>query len=817
MDKLLSLFSSVLVKYLGHVFTGHDQVNPLELNKKRFEVRGLFICYIIFLKFEPDGLKTKSIGEWLEEKIGKDTLFTKIYTESSDRLREIIESSVCELKDLNGVDPAFVYELMLGVESSNENSDISSIKSNNYRNKLGSYYTPVKLAEETTKKAIEIYTENLVSNGKSDPKKAILDCCDLKFVDFSCGGGAFLVQSLQILRRKMQSAGIDAEEIHLNLLKAAENIYGIDVDCIALELAKFNIISDLNDIDLYRVISNNFTHANFLLHTDSEFSSEEKIETFASGFVYHEVLGLQADKLLKYDVILGNPPWEKIRFEEKKFYGLYSSLVSKDHFKANRTAGIEKLASEMSGLASFANAFNSEIEKAKKSIKKSSFFSLSSVGELNTYALFAEAAVKLKANNGIIALILKSGIITSQVNKKLFGSWSEGYKIIAAYDFINRKKIFQIDSRERFCVLILGDNKRKKFSLRMNMTEPIQISEMGHEVLVDNSDLKLINPLTKMVPNFSNNEELHFLLRMATDFPHFLEVFGNAKFGRIVHFTAHADFIVKDYYKDYLPIYEGKFFHQFDGQYSGFNDMPAELKYNAKSSSRVLTDLEKAQGVNPYARFFIEKDKWLQLSKNHAGPCMLAWRSLTSATNNRTCIATVLPFIPASQSVQFLTGEVNDLIYLCGLFNSVTFDYILKKKLSGIDLTQSVINQMPVPGQEVIHNCIMFLGQEAHLVVHIRAIVLELLKSDKRLAVLVDTISEVNYSGYKDISFLIKLLDLLFMYAYKLTSIEVELVLSSFEKIYGKEDLNWFIENLNGLNLDKAISSTSTNSTHCTP
>ncbi len=145
-----------------------------------------------------------------------------------------------------------------------------------------------------------------------------------------------------------------------------------------------------------------------------------------------------------------------------------------------------------------------------------------------------------------------------------------------------------------------------------------------------------------------------------------------------------------------IPIYEGKFFNQYDGRYAGFNGVKDRMKYGNKSAAVILNSGVNDQ-IYPEARYFINSDKWKHLVKNHSEEFMLAWRSLTSATNTRTCIATVLPFIPASQSVQFLTINISDLLYLTGLFNSVVFDFILKKKLSGIDLTQTIINQMPVP------------------------------------------------------------------------------------------------------------------------
>ena len=196
---------------------------------------------------------------------------------------------------------------------------------------------------------------------------------------------------------------------------------------------------------------------------------------------------------------------------------------------------------------------------------------------------------------------------------------------------------------------------------------------------------------------------------------------------------------------------------------------------------------------------------------------MLAWRSLTSATNTRTCVATVLPFIPASQSVQFLIANENDLLFLTGLFNSMVFDFILKKKLNGIDLTQSVLNQMPVPSNKLISTSIIFFNDNAPIKELITKLVYSLLKNDTRLNPLFESLGLNNEYTLNESRFeLIRKTDLLFIYLYNLSNKEMELVLSSFGKQYSKDDLAWFKNELKNLNLNNPIRSTcSTPSSFC--
>jgi len=807
MIKALEIFSVILKEYLSLKFNGFNNINPVELNKERFRVRATFIVVIIYLKNNKDKknkLVIAEVNEWLKVNFNKENFFTSILNVIPEELSLIIESNLTKFNNIDDINIITLYEDLLSVES--YTGDIETIISNakNYRNKLGSYYTPKSLASKITERTIDTFFElnyNIenISNSKDiEISKEFLD--DIKkitFADFSCGGGIFLLEVISYFEILFEKSNLNSDEKVESLVNIAENIYAYDVDCIALEVAKILLIFKVNQTSSYKLLNYNFNHCNFLLHSDFEESSLEKQKIFSSGFIYHNKLSVGNKNLREVDVILGNPPWEKIRFEEKKFYALYDNIISNVHFKSSRTKEIKKLKEKNTELAQFSKSFKEEIDLTKTKLKQDAFFNLSHKGELNTYALFTDAAYKLKTKRGVIGLVLKSSIVTSQVNKLLFNTLSKSNSLIAIYDFINRKKIFNIDSRERFCFLLLGNTRTSSFSVSMNLLESDDINNSNSSVRLSKNDLFLINPLTGMLPNFSNREEINFLIKVSKNNPYLEDVYSEVKFGRIVHFTSHSTYISKKKTFENLAIFEGKFFNQFDNKYSGFNEVEDKLRYGNKSSSRIINDFEKDDiSFYPESRYFINEKKWIELSKNHSEDYMLSWRSLTSATNTRTCIATVLPFIPASQSVQFLTTNKKDLFYLNGLFNSIVFDYILKKKINGIDLTQKIIKQVPVPSNELIDKEIEFYSSNSTVKHHISFLVSLLYKKDNKLGSLVNSF-ENKKSNLNDLTRfeIIRYIDLLFIYIYQLNNNEIELILQSFQKQYSKKDLEWFVKN----------------------
>ena len=295
-----------------------------------------------------------------------------------------------------------------------------------------------------------------------------------------------------------------------------------------------------------------------------------------------------------------------------------------------------------------------------------------------------------------------------------------------------------------------------------------------------------------MVPNFSSGHDVQILSKLYNNFPLFSKAFEPIKFGRLVHLTNHIQDIQKHETPFNIPIFEGKFFSLFDNAYSGFNNVPYEERYRSKASTIKISEEDKNRGIKPLSRFYISKDKWRALSKGYNSDYMLAWHSLTSATNTRSCVATILPFIPGSQSVQFLVCADNkQLVYLAGLFNSVLFDYIVKCKLSGIDLTQTIINQIPVPSEDFASKVIVEYNNKKTTVYNlIINIVGCLYRHDDWLSglfkdVMVD-ISHLNGLSRKE---LFALLDATVAVLYQIVYSDLEYVLNRFSSFYSQEEI----------------------------
>ncbi|RZB36991.1 MAG: hypothetical protein SRB2_01495 [Desulfobacteraceae bacterium Eth-SRB2] len=155
--------------------------------------------------------------------------------------------------------------------------------------KKGAYYTPVFLVDYIIKETVEKYF------------KANQNDHNCKVLDPACGSGIFLVQALRRMIERYQEMN-EITSTKTNVLKkiAEENIYGIDQDDDAINVAIFSVylalldyIRDPKDIENFKfpklINKNFFTNDFFDLNAD-----------------FNNII-----KKIKFNFILGNPPWKR--------------------------------------------------------------------------------------------------------------------------------------------------------------------------------------------------------------------------------------------------------------------------------------------------------------------------------------------------------------------------------------------------------------------------------------------------------------------------------------------------------------------------
>lgn len=652
-----------------------------------------------------------------------------------------------------------IRQELLNVELDFSNGSLCLFADKVSRDNTGAYYTPKALAEEIVKKAFG--------------KRNLETGCNYQIADLSCGGGDFFLAIMDYF-----------EEKH-NIEKSVtvKWLYGVDVDPIALQICITNLLMFAN-CDDWNVIVSHFSFGNPLILTDGEHTEEKKNNLFATRRLYSVGLGMNEGFFKQqFDIVVGNPPWEKIRFEERKFFRGIDNSISGVSQKSERDKKVNELREKWPVVFDWRNQVASEYTTMTAAKYKHSRINDSVAGELNTYALFTDLAFNMLSENGFLALVVKSTLVTAPVNQKLWGKLLDNKAVSGVFLFENKKKIFSIDSRERFVVIIAGKKRTGSFEFATGLTIPKEIKECD-TITLTSDDLRRINPATRTIPNVSNNSEIEFLKKAHEKFKLFSEVYTDCHFGRLIHLTAHAASISKTCSDDNVPIYEGKFLEQYDARYATFHGMQESKKYTSKASAIKNEADENGYKTWPESRFFVDQELWNKYQRQYDAEYSLCWRSLTSPTNRRTMLAMILPTCPTCQSIQLLqTKDVTDLVILLALFNSVPFDYFVRIKMPGLDLTQSVIKQIPVPSESDYAEEVEINGVKCSLRKHILSYAVSILEQEERLNHLVELFDGRVYSVAVNEKFeKQKMIDLLFKRAYHLEYDTYNEILATFPK-----------------------------------
>ncbi|BAZ88174.1 Eco57I restriction-modification methylase domain-containing protein [Dolichospermum compactum] len=338
-----------------------------------------------------------------------------------------------------------------------------------------------------------------------------------------------------------------------------------------------------------------------------------------------------------FDCVLGNPPWERIKLQEKEFFASRNLDIANAQNKAAREKLIKELPKKNPALAQAFEDAKHDAEAQSKFIREGGRFPLTAVGDINTYAVFAETTRSLISVNGRVGVIVPTGIATDDTCKKFFGDLIQKQNLASLYDFENREKLFAaVDSRMKFSLLALSGKPIKRGNFAFFLTQPKQLENQTRLFQLSPQDIALINPNTLTCPVFRTSKDAELTKKIYQNVP----VLENEKTGinpwgisfmAMFHMANDSGLFQNEAGDNLLPLYEAKMFHQFDHRWATYTD---------NGDTRDLTDDEKSDlsfSVQP--RYWVDrKEVENKLSGKWDKNWLLGFRDITNSTNERTAI-----------------------------------------------------------------------------------------------------------------------------------------------------------------------------------
>lgn len=425
-----------------------------------------------------------------------------------------------------------------------------------------------------------------------------------------------------------------------------------------------------------------------------------------------------------FDVLLGNPPWERIKLQEEEFFATRSPLVAEAQHKAERGKRIGLLAEGMLLHSLYPEveaakgivppnraeiALFEEFTEAKRNIEATSLFAhdsgrypLTGVGDVNTYALFAESFAQLVCLTGRAGVIVPSGIGTDDSTKRYFQFLVDESMLVSFFGFDNARKIFPaVHPDTPFSLVTIGKTARDA-SLAHYLLAVENLADRSRHFHLTSDEFRLINPNTLTCPIFRSERDAELakkLYRATTVLireGHRDENAWAIRFHtRFFHMAEDSHHFVTEPEDGDIPVYEAKMMHTFDHRWATY-EQPG-------SASRDCTESEKVD-----AHFLPRPRYWVKLSEFKKrvssagihGKYFISWRLITNATNERTYIATVLPRVAVSHSLTaaFFDSQKTAIQIACFLANaaSLVLDFCVRQKIGGTNMTLGIVKQLPI-------------------------------------------------------------------------------------------------------------------------
>ena len=469
---------------------------------------------------------------------------------------------------------------------------------------------------------------------------------------------------------------------------------------------------------------------------------------------FPEVFGKPDLKERGFDVVLGNPPWERIKLQEKEWFAVRVPEIANARNKAEREKLIKGLSRSYPELhAEFEQALR-EAEASSQFVRESGHFPLCGQGDVNTYTLFAELNRTLISALGRTGCIVPSGIATDDTTKEFFQSLTDTGSLVSLFDFENRNKIFPaVDSRMKFSLLTMAGAEARlqegaEFVFFAHETADLKDPERRFSLTPE--DIALLNPNTRTCPIFRSKKDAELtkaiyrrvpvLIREARDGQPEENPWG-ISFMRMFDMSNDSHlFRTKEQLEDegwrlegnvfergeerFLPLYEAKMIHHFDHRWATYDanvkrsKRPAETglfddndsqETSSGPSTRDLSLEEKADpSFEPLPRYWVSKSEVeAKLEGRWPHRWLLGWRDITNTTNERTAIFSIFPQAGVGHTCPlFMTERSESLFCLVTDLDSLVSDYITRQKVGGTHLTYHYLNQIPViPPESYRHSC----------------------------------------------------------------------------------------------------------------
>jgi hypothetical protein len=222
-----------------------------------------------------------------------------------------------------------------------------------------------------------------------------------------------------------------------------------------------------------------------------------------------------------FDCVLGNPPWDRVKPQQREFFSLRCeeySLATSHHERENA------LLSVIQSRTPWSAALLQEWEHERRySVSSANFaresrrFPLAGSGELNLYSLFSELTLSLVGLIGRAGILVPTGIVTDHGNSALLRYMLNKSLMNGIIDFENRAPFFKsVESRYRFSLVTLSPDS-EIISCFFLLTATAQVGKPDRHIVLHREIIHRLTPFSTLLPTPRSSVDASLISRLSAN------------------------------------------------------------------------------------------------------------------------------------------------------------------------------------------------------------------------------------------------------------------------------------------------------------
>ena len=430
-----------------------------------------------------------------------------------------------------------------------------------------------------------------------------------------------------------------------------------------------------------------------------------------------------------FDVMCGNPPWDKIKVEDKKWFESHgrADIVNAGTASQRKKAIADLPVSDPILYKEYTKALT-DAEALSRFVRLAGRFDLTATGDIDLYPMFAELC--LSFSKEAWGLVLPTGIAVNDSNKAFFSKLIDENRLVSLYDFENKEGLFDIHRMFKFCLLVAGkaQDTPRTVSGGFYLTRLDHLLDPRRIYTLQTSDFARLNPNTKTCPVFRTSRDAKLtakIYRNSTIL--YNEITGNnpwnVKFGSMIHmsndsslFRTYAQLTAQGATLNgntftnadgeiYVPLYEGKMIWHYNHHYGTWPTEGERPNSINTPSEDELANPDSCIMPWYWVPLAAVKDRLVKYDKDGnvvwewKHKWLFAFRDIARGVDMRTFIIAPIP-------AAFGGGNTATLLYaergcmpgasLYGMMSSLIFDYTTRQKIGGTHASINYVKQFPV-------------------------------------------------------------------------------------------------------------------------